>query len=112
MIEPTAVLPVKVTLRTRGCLHNLSLTVGVFSLSVVIIFNTPGGNPALKAKSASARILSGVSGEGLMIIVQPAAKAAAALRIVIATGKFQGTNATLTPIGCLITSVRLFETDG
>ncbi|MCY1178459.1 hypothetical protein D9M73_188070 [compost metagenome] len=39
--------------------------------------------------------------------VQPAARAAAALRVIIAEGKFHGVMAAVTPMGCLITIRRL-----
>jgi hypothetical protein len=39
-------------------------------------------------------------------MVQPAANAAPALRVIIALGKFQGVIAATTPIGCLITTMR------
>jgi hypothetical protein len=41
---------------------------------------TPGGKPASSARCASASTLRGVSGDGLIIMVQPAAKAAPHLR--------------------------------
>ncbi|MOA53903.1 hypothetical protein D3C78_1774310 [compost metagenome] len=44
---------------------------------------------------------------GLTTMVQPAASAGAALRVIIAAGKFHGVMAAHTPIGCLITSRRL-----
>lgn len=42
--------------------------------------------------SANANAEKGVSGEGLMTAVQPAASAAPNLRVIIAEGKFQGVN--------------------
>jgi hypothetical protein len=47
-----------------------------------------------------------------MTIVQPAASAAEALRKIIAMGKFHGTNAAATPIGCLIVKMRRFGSEG
>jgi hypothetical protein len=38
---------------------------------------------------------------------QPAASAGAHLRVIMALGKFQGVIAATTPIGCLITTMRL-----
>ena len=49
----------------------------------------------------------GVSGAGLMTIGHPAASAGAAFRVIMAAGKFQGVMATVTPIGCLMTTIRL-----
>ena len=53
-------------------------------------FSTPGGIPARTASSPSASADSGVAGAGLTTIVQPAASAGAALRAIIAIGKFHG----------------------
>jgi hypothetical protein len=44
---------------------------------------------------------------GLITTGQPAARAGAHLRVIIALGKFQGVIAATTPIGCLITTMRL-----
>jgi len=92
--------PVKVTFFTSGCRQRASLNGGVFSKLVVRTLKTPFGNPACCARFANARTESGVSGEGLTIIVHPAAKAALAFRKIIAIGKFHGTRAAVTPIGC------------
>jgi len=40
-------------------------------------------------------------------MVQPAARAGPALRVIMAQGKFQGVMAAHTPTGCLITRMRL-----
>ncbi|MNR37598.1 hypothetical protein D3C85_1556340 [compost metagenome] len=40
-------------------------------------------------------------------MVQPAARAGPALRVIIAEGKFHGVMAAVTPMGCLITIRRL-----
>ena len=68
---------------------------------------TPEGTPALSASSAIASAESGVSDAGLMTILQPAASAGAALRAIMALGKFQGVMAATTPTGCLIQITRL-----
>jgi len=47
---------------------------------VVNTLKTPLGNPAWVASSAKANTERGVSGEGLTIMVQPAARAALAFR--------------------------------
>jgi len=44
---------------------------------------------------------------GLTTMVQPAARAGPALRVIMAAGKFQGVMAAQTPIGSLITTIRL-----
>ena len=50
---------------------------------------------------------------GLITWVQPAASAGAALRVIMAAGKFQGVTAAVTPTGCLIRMMRLsFEWAG
>ena len=41
-----------------------------------------------------------------MMTVQPAASAGATLRVIMASGKFQGVMAAHTPIGCLTTMSR------
>ena len=49
----------------------------------------------------------GVCSAGFRTTVQPAASAGEILRATIEAGKFQGVTAPTTPIGCLITSMRL-----
>lgn len=83
---PTRVLPVKVTFLTTGCLQSASLSDGVFSREVGRTLKTPFGKPACCARFASASTEKGVSGDGLTIIVQPAANAAPAFRRIIAMG--------------------------
>ncbi len=51
--------------------------------------------------------LSGVSVAGRATKAQPAASAGAALRVIIALGKFHGVMDAATPMGCLITVMRL-----
>ncbi len=60
------------------------------------------GRPA-----AQARAVSGVCFAGFTTIVQPAACAAPALRVIICGGKFQRVMAAHTPTGCFSTSMRL-----
>ena len=55
------------------------------------------------ANSPAAKAVRGVSSAGLMTTVQPAAKAGATLRVIMANGKFQGVMAAHTPMGCLMT---------
>jgi hypothetical protein len=68
---------------------------------------TPGGKPARSASTAIARADSGVLFAGLHTTAQPAASAGAILRPSIALGKFHGVMQATTPIGCLITTMRL-----
>ena len=71
---------------------------------------TPGGMPARSASSARARAESGVSRGGLDTIVQPAASAGPALRVIMALGKFHGVMAATTPTGWRITTIRALVT--
>lgn len=68
---------------------------------------TPAGMPACSARAASASAHRGVSAAGLMTMVQPAASAGPALRVIMAMGKFQGVMAATTPTGCLMVARRL-----
>ena len=96
---PTSVEPVKEKWRTSGLSHITLPTAA--ALSVVTTLNTPLGMPAFSASSASASAVSGVWCGGFSTMVQPAAIAGAALRVIIAIGKFHGVTAAHTPIGCL-----------
>ena len=69
-------------------------------------FNTPAGTPQAKAISARMSVLTGVSGEGLSTIEQPAASAGATFQVAAASGKFHGVIAATTPMGCLMTRLR------
>src|SRR3954470_15212858 len=101
---PTSVEPVKLILRTRL----LEVSSAPISLALpVTILITPLGTPARSANSANAKAEYGVCVAGLMTTVQPAASAGAALRVIIAAGKFHGVIRPHTPIGCLITTRRL-----
>ena len=68
----------------------------------------PAGKPASSAKCARAKAVTGVSSEGLMTHVQPAAIAAPAFHVIIACGKFHGVIKPATLIGCLIKNNSLF----
>ena len=68
---------------------------------------TPFGTPARSASSHKAKAENGVAVAGFNTIVQPAAKAGPALRVIIAAGKFHGVIAAQTPIGSLVTTMRL-----
>jgi len=94
---------VKVSLRTVGLVASSSPTTDDEPGTTA---NTPGGTPARPASSASASAENGVALAGLSTIVQPAASAGPALRVIIAIGKFHGVIAAHTPIGCLRTSMR------
>jgi hypothetical protein len=68
---------------------------------------TPAGIPARSASSASASAENGVCDAGFSTTVQPHAIAGPALRVIIASGKFHGVMQPTTPIGCLMTTMRL-----
>jgi hypothetical protein len=70
-------------------------------------FSTPLGMPARSASSASASADSGVWEAGLMTTGQPAAMAGAHFLVIMAAGKFHGVMAATTPMGCLMTTMRL-----
>ncbi len=103
-LAPTSVEPVKEILRTLG------LAVSSLPMSPaepVTTLSTPLGIPARSASSTIASAENGVCDAGLMTMVQPAASAGPALRVIIAAGKFHGVIAAVTPIGCLMTRMRL-----
>ncbi|MCY1438674.1 hypothetical protein D9M71_548830 [compost metagenome] len=101
--RPTGVEPVKVSLRTSG--WPVSCAPMAWA-SPVTTLSTPAGTPARCASSTRARAENGVSLAGLITMLQPAASAGPALRVIIAAGKFHGVIAAQTPIPCLITSRR------
>ena len=70
--------------RTRASSH---IRPTMVAASPVTTLKTPAGRPARSPSSASASADSGVSDEGCATIVQPAASAAAALRVSMADGK-------------------------
>ncbi len=79
----------------RSSVHGFT-TVGA---SPVTMLKTPAGRPARSPSSASASAEYGVSADGCATTVQPAAMAAAALRVSIAQGKFHGVISAATPTG-------------
>ena len=101
---PTAVEPVKVSLRSRSSRMSGSHTAPEWV--VVTTLSTPSGSPASLMTSASSSIVSGVSWAGLTTIVQPAATAGPILRVPIASGKFHGVIISVGPTGCFIVSSR------
>mmetsp|Transcript_21482 Transcript_21482/g.63310 ORF Transcript_21482/g.63310 Transcript_21482/m.63310 type:complete len:207 (-) Transcript_21482:550-1170(-) len=102
---PTAVEPVKPSLRTVGLEQSSSPTSCAFAPSTRL--STPLGIPARSASSASALAEKGVSSDGLTTTGQPTARAGAHLRVIIADGKFHGVIAPTTPTGCLRTRMRV-----
>ena len=93
---PTAVEPVKATLRTSGCStrrHPASAPVPT------ITFSTPSGSPASSASSPSRNAVSGVISAGFSTAVLPAASAGPIFHDAISTGKFHGVISPTTPSG-------------
>src|SRR6218665_2326133 len=87
---PTGTEPVNETLRTMGEAMRYSDT----SLGTPhTTLSTPGGTPASWNRRAMVTTALGESSGPLMMIVQPAATAAAILRMAWLYGKFQGVNA-------------------
>src|SRR6056297_3631353 len=104
-MRPTSVEPVKVSLRTVGFSQN-SLPISL-ERDEVTTLNTPLGMPARSARTPRTVADKGVSAAGRPTKAQPAASAGAALRVIIALGKFQGVIDAATPMGCLMTVMRL-----
>ncbi len=104
-ICPTRVEPVKLSLRMAGFSQN-SRPIVMASVEVTTL-KTPGGKPARSPNLAMARADSGVSSDGRATKVQPAARAGATFRAIVAFGKFQGVIEAATPIGCFRTRIRL-----
>src|SRR5882757_9402781 len=101
---PILVDPVNVSLRTVGF---DVISPPIAAADPVITLNTPFGIPARSLSSANANAEYGVWVAGLQTIVHPAASAGAALRVIMAAGKFQGVMAATTPTGCRSTRMRL-----
>src|SRR5450830_218325 len=101
---PIAVEPVKLSLRTIGL---LVISPPISLAEPVTTLKTPAGTPARSASTANASAEKGVASAGFNTIGQPAASAGPALRVIIAAGKFHGVIAAQTPIGSLVTTIRL-----
>src|ERR1700681_3374449 len=101
---PISVEPVKVSLRTIG----FEVISPPISLAPPVTQEkTPFGTPARSASSHSASAEYEVAVAGFSTIVQPAASAGPHFRVIIAAGKFHGVIAAQTPIGSLMTTMRL-----
>ena len=104
-MRPTSVEPVKVSLRTAGFSQNSLPTTEEEEDGTTL--NTPAGIPARSASTPMTMADSGVSAAGRATKEQPAASAGAALRVIIALGKFHGVIEAATPMGCFSTMMRL-----
>jgi membrane-bound ClpP family serine protease len=87
-VRPTAVEPVKLSLRSRGSASSAAETSA--GRVVVTTFTTPGGSPTSTSSSANSSDVSGVSSVGFRTTVHPAASAGASLRVAMASAKFHG----------------------
>jgi len=105
-VFPTAVEPMKLSFLTIGFVESSSL---ISFGDPVTHDNTPFGTPARLARTHRARADNGVSLAGLITIVQPAASAGPALRVIIAAGKFHGVMAAHTPIACFTKTILLSD---
>src|SRR5215510_9090390 len=101
---PVSVDPVNDNLRTVGLEVSSAPISGA---DPVMTLNTPFGTPARSASSARASAENGVCDAGFKTTVQPDAIAGPALRVIIASGKFQGVTQATTPTGSFVTRIRL-----
>ena len=109
-ILPTPVEPVKLSFLTRGFVAS---SVEACRSLVGTTCITAGGMPACSASLARAAALRGVSLGGLMTTAQPAAKAGAILRVIMAAGKFHGVIMPQTPTGSLkVMTVAFLKDEG
>ena len=65
------------------------------------MLSTPGGKPASRNNSASARVLSGVRGAGLSRTEHPATSAGISRVSAVTCGAVEGSIAASTPVGAL-----------
>src|SRR5262245_1833366 len=106
MRRPAAVEPVNAILSTPGWRTRCSPT----SRPAGRTLTTPFGMPASFRMSAMRNASSGVSGDGLMMIVHPAISAGASFDMVTNWGTFHGTIAPTTPAGSRRTTTSLPKT--
>jgi hypothetical protein len=88
---------VKLTLRRR--LSAITAAETSPDVDVWMRFTTPGGNPASFRVCTKSAAVRGVSRADFITTVQPAARAAPALRADMSMGKFQGVTRKLGPTG-------------
>ena len=100
--RPTADDPVNVTCRIAGCPR--SVRQASSERVVVTTLTTPGGKPAASNSRAAARALNGVSRWGLTTRGQPAARAGAPFRAIIAKGSLPELTSRVGPTGSRKTS--------
>jgi hypothetical protein len=106
---PTGTEPVNATYRITGeAMTCREISSGIPNRT----FSTPGGSPASANARAIRQVVHGVSSDGLITMGQPAASAAAILRIGPPAGKFHGTNAPTGPTGKVRTDSTWPGSDG
>ena len=96
MVRPDASPPVKAILSTPGCEVSAAPT---SAPKPVTTFTTPGGMPASCTSFINSSVDAEVNSDGLMTMVQPAAKAGAIFQASKSKGEFQGVMAATTPTG-------------
>ncbi len=94
--RPVAVEPVNATLSTPGWAASAA---PVSRDRPVTTLTTPGGNPACSMSSANPSVEAGACSDGLITMVQPAARAGASFQVISISGEFHGVIAATTPTG-------------
>ncbi len=106
-MRPTSVEPVNDSLRTDGVLAELLADAASCPSTVMIVEHARRHAGALGQLGQRERGERRLRRRACTTTVQPAASAGPTLRVIIAFGKFQGVIAAHTPIGCLMTRMRL-----
>src|SRR5688572_22065134 len=86
---PVAVEPVKAILSTSGEVTRALPATAPLSAAAVTTLTTPAGAPASRASAARARTTPEARCDGLITVVQPAARAGASFHETRTSGKFQ-----------------------
>ncbi len=102
-VYPTSVEPVKASFVSPGWLSKACPAV---EPRPVMMFMTPGGSTSDTILPSSSKV-SGVSDEGFMTVVFPAAMAGAIFHTAMAMGKFHGTICPTTPMGSRMMRLRV-----
>ena len=99
MLSPAPTEPVTLTMSIFG---EPAISFPMTLPRPVTMLMTPAGRPVSATTLANSVQFSGVSCEGLMTMVQPAMRAAPALRAMRKKGKFQGRMPATTPMGFFV----------